>query len=533
MSPHSFFRSTSFRLLAWYAAVFGTSVAILLFIVYWITLAALDEQLSDSVERETQVLVELYRARGLDSVERAIQLRVVDLRPPRRYYLLQDAAGTRIAGNLPPMKPTEGEIVLPVSRLFPDRRSKADDPADAYPVVGQGRPLDNGEFLLVGENRYRAVKAQEAIIRALGWGIAITVLLAAGGGAVLGVGFLRRIEEINRTTRSIMDGDLSKRVPASGGGDEMDHLAINLNAMLDRIQVLMESLKRVSDDIAHDLRTPLSRLHHRLEAAQQKAGSDAAPVIEQSIAELDAILETFSALLRIAQIESGARRAAFSDVSLGQIVSSVSEAYAPVAEDRGQRLEAVVDRAPSIQGDRELLTQMLANLIENSIRHCPAGAGITVTLRQEAGMPTLFVADTGPGIPASEREKVFRRFYRLEASRTTPGSGLGLALVKAVADLHGASVELSDNNPGLRVTVRFPAPVTVARARISRTGLRSSPGGLAPHSGERTRSLASQWRPDPGAPVTPYRSREGPRIARALRRLWSVARERQVPRAIP
>lgn len=457
MSPDSFLRSTSFRLLAWYAAVFGASVAILFFIVYWITLAALEEQLSDSVERETQVLVELYRGRGLDSVVRAIQLRVVELRPPRRYYLLQDAAGERMAGNLPPMKPTEGEMVLPVSFLFPDRPSKGSDPADAYPVVAQGRSLENGEFLLVGENRYRAVKAQEAILRALGWGVAITLLLAAGGGAALGAGFLRRIDEINRTTRSIMDGDLAKRVPMRGGGDEMDQLAVNLNAMLDRIQALMESLKRVSDDIAHDLRTPLSRLRHRLEVARATAASGGEPVIEQSIAELDAILETFSALLRISQIESGARRAAFSDVSLAKIVSNVCEAYAPVAEDRGQRLEAVVDRVPPIQGDRELLTQMAANLIENPIRHCPAGAAITVGLRQEGGTSVLCVADTGPGIPASEREKVFRRFYRLEASRTTPGSGLGLALVKAVADLHGASVELSENNPGLRVTIRFHA----------------------------------------------------------------------------
>ena len=457
MSPDSFFRSTSFRLLAWYAAVFGASVAILLAMVYWITLAALDEQLNHSVERETQVLVDLYHDRGLDSVVRAIQLRVVELRPPRRYYLLQDADGQRIAGNFPQMKPTEGEMVLPVSFLYPDRRSKAEDPAGAYPIVAQGRRLEKGEFLLVGESRYWAVRAQEAILRALAWGIAITVLLAAGGGTALGSRFLRRIEEINRTTRSIMDGDLSKRVPTRGGDDEMDNLALNLNAMLDRIQGLMESLKQVSDDIAHDLRTPLSRLRHRLEAAREKAGSDGEPVIEQSIAELDAILETFSALLRIAQIESGARRVAFSDVSLAQIVSTVSETYAPVAEDNGQRLNAVVDYASTIHGDRELLTQMVANLIENSIRHCPAGVDIAVAVGQEAGAPVVRVADNGPGIPAPERDKVFHRFYRLEASRTTPGSGLGLALVKAVADLHGASAELSDNHPGPRFTVRFHA----------------------------------------------------------------------------
>ena len=475
MSPHNFLRSTSFRLLAWYVAVFGASVAILLFIVYWIAIAALDQQLSDSVERETDVLVELYRGRGPERVQRAIQLRMVDLRPPRRYYLLQDAHGERIAGNLPPMEPAEGEVVLPVSLLFPDQGSKTDDPADAYPVVAHGRKLENGEFLLVGENRYRAVKARDAIFWALAWGIAITVLLAAGGGAALVAGFLRRIEDVNRTTRSIMDGDLSNRVPASGSGDEMDQLAVNLNAMLDRIQVLMESLKRVSDDIAHDLRTPLSRLRHRLEAARLKAGPQGDPVIEQSIAELDAILETFAALLRIAQIESGARRAAFSEVRLEQIVSTVSEAYAPVAEDRSQRLKTVVADVPSIHGDRELLTQMVANLIENPIRHCPAGVEITVGLAEDDGSPILFVADTGPGIPAGEREKVFRRFYRLEASRTTPGSGLGLALVKAIADLHGALVELQDNHPGLRVTVRFPPAATARHGRISRAQRRAPP----------------------------------------------------------
>jgi signal transduction histidine kinase len=459
--PTRFLRSTSFRLFAWYAAVFGASVAVLLLIVYWITLAAIDQQISDSVEHETELLVELYRGSprgvtGLDRLARAIRLRMADLRGTRRYYLLQDADGIRIAGNLVPMKPNEGQVVLPVSYLYPGGRWKADDSPDVYSVVAHGRMLDKGEFLLVGESRLRVLQAREAIVEALGWGAAIMLLLAAGGGVALGSGFLRRIEEINRTTRSIMDGDLSKRVPTRSGGDEMDNLATNLNTMLDRIQMLMESVKRISDDIAHDLRTPLSRLRHRLEAAREKRPvSDVEPVIEQSIAELDAILETFSALLRIAQIEAGARRAAFSEVSLAQIVSTVCETFAPVAEDNGQQIKAVVGRDSTINGDRELLMQMVVNLIENAIRHGSCGIEISVILTQEAGTPVLCVVDTGPGIPASERENVFRRFYRLEESRTTQGSGLGLALVKAVADLHGASVELSDNHPGLRVAVRF------------------------------------------------------------------------------
>ena len=455
VSRNNFLKSTSFRLLAWYAAVFVASVAILLLIVYWITLAALDQQLSESVEREADVLANLYHERGAESTVRAIQLRIADLRPPRRYYLLQDASGERIAGNLPPMPAREGEMVLPVSFLFKDRRPRSEEAVDAHPVVATGRRLEKGEFLLVGENRYRATKAREAILHAFGWGIVITVLLAAGGGAALGVGFLRRIEAINRTTRSIMDGDLSQRVPTRGGEDEMDQLAINLNAMLDRIQALMETLKRVSDDIAHDLRTPLSRLRHQLESARTGMGPSGERVIEQSISELDAILDTFAALLRIAQIESGARQTAFSDVSLSRILATVSEAYGAVAEDQRQKLEVCVGSDLSIRGDRGLLTQMVANLVENAIRHCPAGARISVSLEQNGRGPVLSIADTGPGIPASERENVFRRFYRLETSRTTPGSGLGLALVKAVADLHGAAVGLYDNRPGLRVNIRF------------------------------------------------------------------------------
>jgi signal transduction histidine kinase len=457
MRPDSFFRSTNFRLLAWYAAVFGASVAILFFLVYWITVAVLDEQLGHSVERETQVLVDLYQDRGIESLTRAIQLRSADLRPPRRYYLLQDPDGESIAGNLPAMAPIEGEVMLPASTLYPGRRSRKDDPATAYPVLAQGRLLSGGEFLLVGENRYWAIRAEEAILRALAWGIGITVLLAAFGGKALGTGFLRRVEQINRTTRLIMDGDLSNRVPTRSGGDEMDDLANHLNAMLDRIQVLMESLKRVSDDIAHDLRTPLSRLRHRLETARDKVGPEAAPVIDQSIEDLDAILQTFSALLRIAQIESGARRAAFAEVDLTHVAAAACETYGPVAEDCGQRIHAAIEEVPTIQGDRELITQMVVNLIENSIRHGGAGIDITVSLRAEEGVAVLRVLDTGPGIPEAEREKVFRRFYRLEASRTTPGSGLGMALVKAVVDLHGATVELSDNRPGLCVTVRFSA----------------------------------------------------------------------------
>ena len=459
MTPRSFLGTASFRLVAWYAAVFGASVAVLLLSVYWITLAAIEQQLKDSVERESRLLVEIYTNRGMESVLRGVQRRISDLRSPRRFILLQDASGKVLAGNLPARTPVMGWSTLEVPAPPADQVSLEPEPGTA--VIALGRRLASGEYLLVGENLYRAEKAEEAIALAFGWGILSTVLLALGGGALITAGFLKRIEEINRTSRAIMAGSLSNRVPTRGNGDEMDQLAVSLNAMLDRIQALMESLKRVSDDIAHDLRTPLSRLRQRLEVARGQVATPEgyAAVMDQSITEVDAILETFQALLRIAQIEAGTRRAAFSEVDLGAIVSAVAETYAPVAEDSGHRLRASVERAATVHGDRGLLTQMAANLLENSIRHCPPGAVIAMTLTRQGGHPVLCVTDTGRGIPDVERDKVFRRFYRLETSRTTPGNGLGLALVKAVADLHDAAIELGDNRPGLRVSVRFSGGV--------------------------------------------------------------------------
>lgn len=457
MSPASLLRSTSLRLIAWYAGMFVISVAILLTVVYWITRAALEQQLTDSIEREMSVLVEIHRVRGLEGVERGIQRRIADLKPPRRYFLLQSASGEKIGGNVPAVLAFEGWSALPIPAIENPGGAAREDSDAGHSIQALGRRLPTGHFLMVGENNYRTIKAKEAIVTAVGWGVAITALLAIAGGILLGKGFLRRIEDVNRTSRAIIDGNLSDRVPTRGSGDEMDRLAVNLNAMLDRIESLMVSVKRVSDDIAHDLRTPLSHLRRRLEIAAEKARTekDCGPAIEEAIAEVDAILETFAALLRIAQIESGTRRAAFGEVNLGQVATEAVQIYSAVAEDRGQRVKAEISGPAAIQGDRELLTQMIVNLIENSIRHCPAATQITVGFTGENGEAVLSVADTGPGIPPSEREKVLRRFYRLESSRTTSGSGLGLALVKAVADLHGASIELTGNQPGLKVLVRF------------------------------------------------------------------------------
>jgi signal transduction histidine kinase len=288
----------------------------------------------------------------------------------------------------------------------------------------------------------------------------------------MSTGVLRRVEAINRASERIMAGELDRRLPMttggrSGRGDEFDRLAANLNVMLDRIEVLVQGLRQVSTDIAHDLRTPLGRLRRTLEAARENAlvhpGSAVAPVIDQAIEEADALLNTFGALLRIAQIEVGTFRRGFGPVELSAILEDVLEVYAPTAEEKNQTLTRQIPAGVAVPGARALVTQMLANLVENAIQHSPLGAHIEVTLRAAGNREglQLTISDDGPGIPEAERDKVFRRFYRLDASRSTPGNGLGLALVAAVADLHRAKIRLSDNSPhGLRVALTFAETIT-------------------------------------------------------------------------
>jgi signal transduction histidine kinase len=296
------------------------------------------------------------------------------------------------------------------------------------------------------------------IIRSFSIALGVTVVLALGGGLVIAVLLLRRVDAVNRTARAIMNGDLSRRIPVVGSHDELGGLAESVNRMLSRIEELMESLRHITSDIAHDLRTPLGRLRQRLEASRLKtrSTSEYESAIDAAIDDTDSILKTFEAMLRIAQIEAGARRARFSNTDLSAITENVFEAFEAVAEDEGKSLEARIEPSISVNGDRELLTQMLANLIENALRHTPTGTVVYVELERVDGSARLTVADTGPGIPIAEKENVFRRFYRLDASRSTPGSGLGLSLVAAIAKLHDASISLEDNEPGVRVRILFP-----------------------------------------------------------------------------
>jgi signal transduction histidine kinase len=307
----------------------------------------------------------------------------------------------------------------------------------------------------VGEDDRHIDDATDAISNALWAAFGLTVVLGIAGGLVLSAGFLRRIDVISRTADAIVDGHLEQRIPEHGTKDDLDRLAHTLNRMLDRIAELMAGMRQVSNAAAHELRTPLTRLRQNLEnaLAETRSAEPAQGAIQRALAETDAILETFAALLRIAQIEAGTQRAGFRPLDLGNVAETIVEAFAAPLEDQGKALVPSIGKGIRIRGDQELLTQLLANLVENASRHTPKGTRIEVSLAATPAGARLTVADDGPGVPPAERKRIFDRFHRLD--RATDGVGLGLSLVKAIADLHGAQIRVDDNAPGLRVMVEF------------------------------------------------------------------------------
>jgi signal transduction histidine kinase len=454
-------RTSTFRFALVYVGLFAASALLLLGFIYVTTAGYAGRQTDEVILAQASSLAEQYRQRGLDGLASTIAQRAA--RNPRGHavYLLTDPGGRRIVGNLdrwPPDADEPGWVEFTI---------EDPDTHDAYRARAQFVRLAGDFQLLVGHDVQEQQRLQNLMLGAMGWGFALTLALALVGGLLMSRATLQRIETINRTSREIIQGDLSRRMPTRGTGDEFDQLAENLNAMLDQIAVLMDGIRQVSDNIAHDLRTPLTRLRSRLEAARLSQAEPAMrTTIDALIADADTLLSTFNALLRIAEIEAGRGRAAFETVDLGAIASDAVELYEPVAQEKRQTVEAELASGILIQGDRHLLSQAVANLIDNAIKYSPEGSRIVVAARMSGNGPTLSVADNGPGIPAEFRDRATRRFFRLETSRSTPGTGLGLSLVAAVAKLHGARLLLDDNAPGLRVTLAFETPEKASPRQI-------------------------------------------------------------------
>jgi signal transduction histidine kinase len=329
-------------------------------------------------------------------------------------------------------------------------------------VLAYGRRVGE-RTLVVGEGMDIVEDSREALISALLWSLAFVLMAGLAGAAVIAWRVDRRLGRTEVALTAYASGQMSRRLPVTGSGDELDRVALSVNAVLDRLAALMETTRQITIDAAHDLKTPMTRLLHRLAEAEGSPATEAKAVLHSAAADAKQIITTFDALLRIAEIEAGARRARFDLVDLSDVVETVADAYGPEAEQAGQGLETKIGRELYITGDRELLTQAFADLVENAIRHAGKGARICLMAMSHAATVEAMVSDTGPGVPEADRERVLARFVRLEASRSTPGTGLGLTLVKAIADLHNARLELSNNDPGLRVTLTFAQPAATAK----------------------------------------------------------------------
>ena len=447
-------RTESVRLTAIVMAVIVGSMIVLMIAVYGIMHQAFRAELSDGVDQDLAAIEAGYRSDGIREAQEIIGQLLA--RPgASNFYVLERPSGEKLAGNLPFM----AQILGPSGFQVPDALLKNARSRGDHQIAGKGMMLDGGLYLYAGRDSYTAIEAEERILKTFVWVLLATVVVALGGGVVVSRAFLGRMDAITKTCRAIIAGRLSDRIPERGSRGEFDQLVRTINQMLDRIAALMENVQQISNDIAHDLRTPLTRLRNQLELAQTEANSaaDYRRTIARAIDECETILATFSALLRIGQIEGAGATAPEEVIDLSSLLMDLADIYRPAAEDGGFILASDIGPGITVEGDRTLLSQVFANLIENAMTHTPAGTKITVALTKEGNMVFAAVRDDGPGIPAEEYERVLRRFYRCESSRSSPGSGLGLSLVAAIAQYHGAVLRLHDNQPGLGVELRFAA----------------------------------------------------------------------------
>jgi len=453
MKTTELLRSSSFRLSLVYMLLFAGSVLLLLGFIYWATVGYMARQTDATIEAEITGLAEQYREGGLSNLVNILQQRVERDPDSSSVYLLASSTFTPLAGNIDAWPDVETGSDGWLTFAFKDTR------AGGRVFQARARPflLQGGLHLLVGRDTRELRATQQLIIRALVWGMALTLALAMAGSIIMSRSMLKRIDRINQASREIMAGDLQRRVETTGSNDEFDQLAISLNAMLDEIERLMDGIRHVTDNVAHDLRTPLTRLRTRLEQlhGELDQGSPNAAYVEQSIADADQLLTTFGALLRIARIEAGGVRANIDNVDLASLVQDAVELYDAVAEEKQITIEIALEARPQVSGDRDLLFQAIINLLDNAIKYSPQADRIMLRLAERNHRPVVSISDNGPGIPAAERDRVLQRFYRMDQSRSQHGSGLGLSLVAAVARMHDAEIVFSDNHPGLIVELHF------------------------------------------------------------------------------
>lgn len=445
------FRSTAFRLALIFSGLFFVTFLIAGFLAYRIISTDLHDRLDLTLSETFDMIASSYGEGDLEDLVGTIRTYSASTNDHDRVYYLADAAGQAVAGNVAAARAEPGLSTLTGAAfgLEGDTRYRA--------LRGEIA----GNTLIVGWSYEETDELGGLALSSFAWAGVIAAAIAVAAGLLLAGAVKKRMDAIGGTMDRVGQGELTARIPLRGSGDDIDILSGQVNAALERLTALVESMRQVSVDIAHDLKTPLNRLSIIVEGALEKAekGEGNSTELVQAQNEAGRINATFEALLRIAQLESGARRERFTQVSLAEVLSILAEAYEDVAIENGQSLSLSTETgdAAIVRGDRDLLTQLFANLIENAIRHAKGGTKIGIYVHRRNGMVSARVVDDGPGIPKDESERVFQRLYRLEKSRSTEGTGLGLSMVKAITDLHGASITLSSANPGLAVTLNFPA----------------------------------------------------------------------------
>ncbi|HIO92550.1 MAG TPA: HAMP domain-containing protein [Leucothrix mucor] len=450
--------TSAFRLSIIYALLFSLIAAVALSIIYWFVAEQIKHQTDERLQLETDVLMNRYHTDRFDALAQTIQRRNADSSTTFFIYALLDRRGRDIYKSFQPEYITadrrQAFTTMPlgeISRLIP--RSQKKDPARVLLTI-----LPNKHLLLVGADLNRQSQLLNKIFGIVISAIAIIFTLALLGGVLMGRSALKRIDAIRHTAGEIIEGDLTQRMPFTHRNDEFDRLSIVLNRMLQRLEQSMQSMREVTDNLAHDLRTPLNRLRNRLELTQLKNPKtvDYQKAQQEAIEDVDDLINTFNALLNIAQTESGVKRKKLEVVDISLLLNGMGELYDVVAEEEGIKFEYQVDDNLSVQGNQQLLAQALTNLLDNAVKYTPEKGAISLHTSVNKQYLTIKISDTGLGIPVEQREHVFKRFVRLDNARSTVGNGLGLSLVKAVMDLHEAEIKLSDNQPGLIVEVKLP-----------------------------------------------------------------------------
>ncbi len=448
--------SSTFKLALIAIGTFGVIVSVIFGYVYLSTSSYVRSRSDHAIMTEYSSLLAAYERNRRDGLIALIQQRIADKSFADNVYLLVEPSLAVLGGNLGAWPST-----VTVARGWTEFRGPESSDAPRRPLLrAMVETFPSGDRLLVGKDISDLDSFTDQIKTAVVSAVALIFVLAGVASILVTRRTVGRIELINATSQAIMLSGLDKRIPLRGTNDEWDRVAENLNLMLDRIETLMGEVKQVSDSVAHDLRTPLTRMRGRLEKAYHgpRIGENDQLLIGDTIADLDAVLRILLSIMRIAQIETQARKEAFRSVNLAEIAGEVVELYDAAAEQDGTRLTVVGDREVLVTGDRDLIFDAIANLVDNAIKHGRAGGQVVVANENIDGQPMISIADDGRGIPPDQYEHVFKRFYRLEHSRYTPGNGLGLSLVAAVARLHGARIEMLDNSPGLTFRLWFSAP---------------------------------------------------------------------------